>query len=108
MLGEQTNLSTYHQSHIKPFSRSYGEFIALHLALASNHPQLIIPALPLTETAAANADEEERLLRTSFQKWVDRIAKDYTLSRDDEVRSFLEAHFGVSLLSCLEASTHLW
>lgn len=94
VLDGQTNLSTYHQAHIKPFSRSFGECIALHLALASNHPQLIIPALPLTETAAANAEEEERLLRTAFQKWFDRISRDFNLARDDEVRSFLEAHFG--------------
>lgn len=95
---EQTNLSTYHQTHIKPFSRSYGECIALHLALASNHPQLIIPALPLTETAAANADEEERLIRMAFQRWMDRVSKDHNLARDDELRSFLEAHFGVRLV----------
>jgi len=48
------------------------------------------------ETAAANAEEEERLLRAAFQKWVDRISRDRVLSRDDELRSFLEAHFGVS------------
>ena len=92
-----TNLSTFHAGHIKPFSRSFAEFVALHSALAANHPQCIVPALPIPATSAATEDEEERLIRAAFQKWCDRVTKTHELMRDEEFRSFMEANFGVSL-----------
>jgi hypothetical protein len=92
----QTNLSSYHTSHIKPLSRSYAEFVAFHSALASNHPEHVLPALPLGSTSAATDEEEERLLRNAFQRWFDRITRDPSLMVDDELKSFLESSFGVS------------
>jgi len=96
-----TNLSTFHSASIKPFSRSFAEFVALHTALAANHPQVIVPALPIPATSAAMEDEEDRLLKIAFQKWVDRVCKTTDLARDEELRSFLEANFGVCPLFLL-------
>lgn len=90
-----TNLSTFHHSHIRPFSRALNEFVNLHTSLAANHPHLVLPALPIPATSAATEEEEDRLLKLSFQKWCDRITKQFDLVRDEELRNFLEADFSV-------------
>jgi hypothetical protein len=94
-LDAASNLPAYHSTHIKAFSRSFAEFVALHMALTANHPQAIVPAVPIPATSAATEDEEDRLLKLQFQRWVDRITRNPDLIRDEELRSFLEANFGV-------------
>jgi hypothetical protein len=91
----QTNIPTYHRQHSQGFSRTYAEFVALHGALSANHPETILPALPLPQTSATSEDEEDRFLRGIFQRFIDRITRDRALILDDELRSFVEADFGV-------------
>lgn len=92
----QTNIPTYHRRQSPLFSRTYNEFTLLHGALSANHPETILPALPLSQTSATNEEEEDRFLRGVFQKFIDRICTDRSLVLDDELRSFVEADFGVS------------
>lgn len=97
----QTNIPTYHRQHASAFSRTYAEFSALHGALSANHPETILPALPLPQTSATSEDEEDRFLKGIFQRFIDRITRDRALVLDDELRSFVEADFGVgSLIEC--------
>ena len=91
----QTNIPTYHRQHSNGFSRTYAEFAALHGALSANHPETILPALPLPQTSATSEDEEDRFLKGIFQRFIDRITRDRPLILDDELRSFVEADFGV-------------
>lgn len=93
----QTNISTYHRRHSPAFSRTYHEFSQLHGALSANHPETILPALPLPQTSATTEEDEDRFLRSVFQKFMDRITRDKALVLDDELRSFIEADFGVSV-----------
>jgi hypothetical protein len=79
-------------------SRSYSEFLKLAEALSVTCPQSIIPALPLAQTSAATDDEDDRLVKLAFQRWVARITSDPAIARDDELRSFIESDFGVSPL----------
>ena len=65
-------------------------------ALAVTNPQSIIPALPLAQTSAATDEEDDRLVKLAFQKWLARIASDEALAREEELRRFIESEFGVS------------
>ena len=94
-----TNVPTYHRSHSGTFSRTYAEFSSLHAALSANHPETILPALPLPQTSATSEEEEDRFLKGIFQRFMDRITKDKALILDDELRGFVEADFGVRLPS---------
>lgn len=93
----QTNIPTYHRRQSPIFERTYNEFSLLHGALSANHPETILPALPLPQTSATNEEEEDRFLKGVFQKFMDRITRDRFLILDDELRSFIEADFGVSV-----------
>jgi hypothetical protein len=93
---KQTNIPTYHRQNSPIFSRTYAEFAALHAALSANHPETILPALPLAQTSATSEEEEDRFLRVVFGRFVDRICRDKSVVIDDELRSFVEADFGVS------------
>lgn len=92
----QTNIPTYHRKQSPIFERTYNEFALLHGALSANHPETILPAMPLPQTSASNEDEEDRFLKGVFQKFMDRITKDKAVLLDDELRGFIEADFGVS------------
>lgn len=66
--------------------------------LASNVPFIaIVPALPLPQTSAATDEEDDRLVKISLQRWLLRICEDPVLQRDEELRSFIESDFGVSV-----------
>lgn len=78
-------------------SRSYTEFTKFAEAISVTCPQSIVPALPLAQTSAATDDEDDRLVKLAFQKWVARVTTDRAVMRDDELRSFIESDFGVGL-----------
>lgn len=80
-------------------SRSYTEFGNLVSALSVTCPQSIVPALPLQQTSAATDEEDDRLIKSAFQKWVVRLTSDPAVIRDEETRSFIESDFGVRPLS---------
>lgn len=77
-------------------SRSHSEFLKFAEAVSVTCPQAIVPALPLAQTSAATDDEDDRLVKYAFQKWVARICSDPAIMRDDELRSFIESDFSVS------------
>jgi len=54
-----------------------------------------VPALPISQTSAATDDEDDRLIKSAFQRWVVRLTGDPAVIRDDETRSFVESDFGV-------------
>jgi hypothetical protein len=64
-------------------------------ALSVTCPQSIVPALPLAQTSAASDEEDDRLIKSAFQKWAIRLTSDPAVIRDDETRSFVESDFGV-------------
>lgn len=78
-------------------SRSYTEFTSYVSALSVTCPQSIIPALPLPQTSAATDEEDDRILKQQYQKWVVRLMQDQAVVRDEETRSFVENDFGVRL-----------
>lgn len=80
----------------RSISRSYTEFTKLFEALAVTCPQSILPALPLAQTSAATDEEDDRLVKLAFQRWVGRVTSDAAVMRDEELRSFIESDFGVS------------
>ncbi|KPV77236.1 uncharacterized protein RHOBADRAFT_25148 [Rhodotorula graminis WP1] len=90
----ETNLPNFHHSSYRAVSRSYTEFTSLVSALAVTCPQSIVPALPINQTSAASDDEDDRLIKTAFQRWVVRLTGDPAVIRDDETRSFVESDFG--------------
>ncbi|GAA5847878.1 hypothetical protein JCM9279_006681 [Rhodotorula babjevae] len=90
----ETNLPNFHHSSYRAVSRSYTEFTSLVSALAVTCPQSIVPALPISQTSAAADDEDDRLIKTAFQRWVVRLTGDPAVIRDDETRSFVESDFG--------------
>ncbi|KAK4705602.1 hypothetical protein P7C70_g598, partial [Phenoliferia sp. Uapishka_3] len=75
-------------------SRSYSEFAKFSEAIAANNPQSIIPALPLVQSSAATEDDDDRLVKSAFQRWIARVTTDPAIVRDDELRSFVESEFG--------------
>ncbi|GAA5910082.1 hypothetical protein JCM6882_006510 [Rhodosporidiobolus microsporus] len=90
----ETNLPNFHHSSYRAVSRSYGEFMQFVSALAVTCPQSIVPALPLAQTSAATDEEDDRLIKSAFQKWAVRLTSDPAVIRDDETRSFIESDFG--------------
>ncbi|SCV72472.1 BQ2448_4009 [Microbotryum intermedium] len=90
----ESNLPSYRNSSYRSVSRSYSELVKFSEALAVTCPQSILPALPLAQTSALTNDEDDRLVKQSFQKWFARLSKDPGVLRDDEMRSFIESDFG--------------
>ncbi|GAA6055432.1 hypothetical protein JCM3770_006991 [Rhodotorula araucariae] len=90
----ETNLPNFQHSSYRAVSRSYTEFTALVSALSVTCPQSIVPALPISQTSAASDEEDDRLIKAAFQKWVIRLTSDPAVIRDDETRSFIESDFG--------------
>ena len=83
----------------------------------------IVPALPLASTSAVTDEEgmcmkiyeedfnltsllDDRLVRIALQRWLTRICEDPVLLKDDELRSFIESDFGVSLRPRLSRIQH--
>ncbi|BGP22509.1 vacuolar protein sorting-associated protein VPS17 [Rhodotorula toruloides] len=95
----ETNLANFHHSSYRSISRSYGEFMSLVSALSVTCPQSIVPALPLAQTSAASDEEDDRLIKAAFQKWVVRLTSDSAVVRDEEMRSFIESDFGYTARS---------
>ncbi|GAA96147.1 uncharacterized protein L969DRAFT_84013 [Mixia osmundae IAM 14324] len=104
-LDATTNLSSYHHGYVRAFTRSSTDFAALHSALASNHPQTIVPALPFSSTSALTDEEEDRIVRSSYQRWLNRVCKDAGLMSDEELRVFIEADFGYTAYSKRQTKT---
>ncbi|BGP05696.1 Vacuolar protein sorting-associated protein 17 [Rhodotorula toruloides] len=100
----ETNLPNFHHSSYRSISRSYGEFMSLVSALSVTCPQSIIPALPLAQTSAASDEEDDRLIKAAFQKWVVRVMSDPAVVRDEEMRSFIESDFGYTARSRKKSS----
>ncbi|GAA5951248.1 hypothetical protein JCM21900_004387 [Sporobolomyces salmonicolor] len=90
----ESNLPTFRNSTYRAISRSYAEFMAYVSALSVTCPQSIIPALPLAQTSAATDEEDDRLIKSAFQKWAIRLTSDPSVIRDEETRSFIESDFG--------------
>ncbi|GAA5874904.1 hypothetical protein JCM8547_003606 [Rhodosporidiobolus lusitaniae] len=90
----ETNLPNFHHSSYRSVSRAYGEFMTFVSALSVTCPQSIVPALPLAQTSAATDEEDDRLIKSAFQKWAIRLTSDPAVIRDDETRSFIESDFG--------------
>ncbi|KDE08632.1 hypothetical protein MVLG_01093 [Microbotryum lychnidis-dioicae p1A1 Lamole] len=90
----ESNLPSYRSSNYRSVSRSYSELSKLSEALAVTCPQSILPALPLAQTSALTNDEDDRLVKQSFQKWFTRLSNDPGVIRDDEMRSFIESDYG--------------
>ncbi|GJN88144.1 hypothetical protein Rhopal_001100-T1 [Rhodotorula paludigena] len=86
-------------------SRSYAEFGNLVSALSVTCPQSIVPALPLQQTSAATDEEDDRLIKSAFQKWVVRLTSDPAVIRDEEMRSFIESDFGYQARARKKSST---
>lgn len=82
-------------------SRSYAEFQRFAEAIGASQPQSIIPALPLAQTSAATDEEDDRLVKAAFQRWVARLTADPGVMGDEELRSFIESDFGVRSLSIM-------
>ncbi|BGP29744.1 Vacuolar protein sorting-associated protein 17 [Rhodotorula toruloides] len=100
----ETNLPNFHRSSYRSISRSYGEFMSLVSALSVTCPQTIVPALPLAQTSAASDEEDDRLIKAAFQKWVVRVTSDPAVVRDEEMRSFIESDFGYTARSRKKSS----
>ncbi|GAA6057897.1 hypothetical protein NBRC10513_002936 [Rhodotorula toruloides] len=100
----ETNLPNFHHSSYRSISRSYGEFMSLVSALSVTCPQSIVPALPLAQTSAASDEEDDRLIKAAFQKWVVRVTSDPAVVRDEEMRSFIESDFGYTARSRKKSS----
>lgn len=94
MLALHALLPPHHSD--RSISRSYSEFLKLSEALSITCPQSILPALPLAQTSAATDEEDGRLVKLAFQRWVARVTSDQAVMKDEEMRSFIESDFGVS------------
>ncbi|GAA5942472.1 retromer subunit VPS17 [Sporobolomyces koalae] len=90
----ESNLPSFRNSTYRAVSRSYTEFTAYLSALSVTCPQSIMPALPLPQTSAASDEEDDRILKQQYQKWVVRLMQDQAVVRDEETRSFVESDFG--------------
>ncbi|ORY80719.1 Vps5 C terminal like-domain-containing protein [Leucosporidium creatinivorum] len=90
----ESNLPSYRNSTYRSISRSYSEFLKLSEALSITCPQSILPALPLAQTSAATDEEDDRLVKLAFQRWVGRVTSDQAVMKDEEMRSFIESDFG--------------
>lgn len=101
---ELTRISLFADRNV---SRSYSEFARFVDAIAANNPQSIIPALPLVQTSAATEEDDDRLVKAAFQRWVARITTDPSIARDDELRSFIESEFGVRARGSVGSVTRL-
>lgn len=95
LISQKSNLPTYRSTTYRAVSRSYTEFLKLVEALAANNPQTIIPALPLSQTSAMTEEEDDRMIKASFQRWFGRILGDGVVVKDEELRGFIENDFGV-------------
>ncbi|GAA5914129.1 retromer subunit VPS17 [Sporobolomyces salmoneus] len=90
----ESNLPTFRNATYRAISRSYTEFTGYVSALSVTCPQSIIPALPLPQTSAATDEEDDRILKQQYQKWVVRLMQDQAVVRDEETRNFVESDFG--------------
>ncbi|WRT63179.1 uncharacterized protein IL334_000082 [Kwoniella shivajii] len=91
-----TNLPNFRTSMYRNMQRSYVEFQKFAEQAQLCCPQTIIPALPLPSTSAVTDEEDDRLVRIALQRWFTRICEDPVLTKDDELRSFIESDFGYS------------
>ncbi|KAH8927570.1 hypothetical protein BT69DRAFT_1213830 [Atractiella rhizophila] len=95
----ETNLPSFRSARYKSVSRSYTELLRLLDALAASNPQIVIPALPLPQTSAPTAEEDEKIVKGNFQKWFTRIIETKILVVDEEFRVFVENDFGYTPIS---------
>ncbi|KAH8916574.1 hypothetical protein BT69DRAFT_1324295 [Atractiella rhizophila] len=95
----ETNIPSFRSARYKSVSRSYTEFLRLLDALAASNPQIVIPALPLPQTSAPTAEEDEKIVKGNFQKWFTRIIETKILVVDEEFRVFVENDFGYTPIS---------
>ncbi|RUS29314.1 hypothetical protein BC938DRAFT_480805 [Jimgerdemannia flammicorona] len=89
-----TNLLRYKRSIFKSVERTYSEFERLHNHLSIVDEECLVPALPLFTTSAATPEEDERRARANMQRWFERITIHPRLSKDDELREFIQSDFG--------------
>lgn len=92
----ETNLPSFRSSLYRSVSRSHTEFIKFAEAVSANNPQSIVPALPLVQSSSLNDQEDDRIVKANYGKWVARICLDGGIVRDEELRNFIESEFGVS------------
>ncbi|KAM0751557.1 hypothetical protein T439DRAFT_312879 [Meredithblackwellia eburnea MCA 4105] len=90
----ESNMPSFRNSTYRSISRSYTEFVKFAEAITATCPQSIIPALPLVQSSAATDDDDDRLVKGAFQRWVARITTDPAVVKDDELRNFVEGEFG--------------
>lgn len=79
--------------------RSYAEFdrLASHLTLV--YEDLYVPALPdvsVSTSAGQRPDDEDGILLSRMQRWIDRITSHPTFKSSELVREFAESGHGVS------------
>ena len=93
----QTNLPRYKKNSYPLVERLYIEFERLYNALAYSNPECIVPALPFSSSSYQSTEEDERKVKHSIQQWFNRVALNPVLCHDEELRSFIETDFTVSL-----------
>lgn len=84
-------MSRYKRQTYRNVARSYLEFVRLREHLVAEHPEAIVPALPLERSLVSATDMQMMRL------FVERISQHPVLSQDYELQMFIESEFGVRL-----------
>lgn len=87
-----TNLKHFKRpNYVK--QRTYAEFERLRAHLVVTYPQAITPPLPPQFSNALTAEENERRVKTSINRFLTRVGVHNALKKDDELRAFVESEF---------------
>ncbi|KAF9948059.1 Vacuolar protein sorting-associated protein 17 [Modicella reniformis] len=78
----------YKKQSYHNITRSYLEFVRLREHLVTEHPEVIVPALPLERSLVSAADIQ------SMRLFLERISHHPVLSQDYELQMFVESEFG--------------
>jgi hypothetical protein len=93
----KTNLPTFRTTQFRDVRRTHSEFQKLGDHLISANPEALVPAVPLSVTAAgAGTEEDELRIKTNIQRWLNVVCSNDVLMRDEEMVFFVESDAGYS------------
>ncbi|KAG0220906.1 Vps5 C terminal like-domain-containing protein [Mortierella sp. GBAus27b] len=88
VLSAQTNMPRYKRQTYRNITRAYLDFVKLREHLVAEHPEAIVPALPLERSLVTPSDMD------TMRHFVERISHHPVLSQDYELQMFIESEFG--------------
>ncbi|KAF9436652.1 Vacuolar protein sorting-associated protein 17 [Entomortierella beljakovae] len=88
IISAQTNMPRYKRQSYQNVTRSYLEFSRLREHLVAEHPEVIVPVLPLERSLVSNSDVH------SMRLFLERTGRHPILSQDYELQMFIESEFG--------------